>query len=251
MIKNSEVLAIIPARGGSKSISRKNIKLLNGKPLIYYSILAGLRSKTVNRVIVSTDDLEIADIAKKFGAEVPFMRPAKLARDDTPDLPVFEHALKWLKEHENYIPDVIVQLRPTSPFRPPGCVDKAVSILLEDESADCVRVVVPSTQNPYKMWRLTKKGYLSPLLEASGIDEPYNVLRQNLPVTYWQSGHIDVIRYKTITTKGSMTGEHILPLILDPRYAIDIDTQSDWSRAEWLVDNLKLPMIRPQSLSRS
>lgn len=244
MVKGAKVLAIIPARGGSKSFPRKNIKLLHGIPLIVYSIAAGLQAKSVTRVIVSTDDEEIARIARECGAEISFLRPASLARDETPDLPVFQHALKWLKEHENYVPDVIVQLRPTSPFRPAGLVDEAVSILLDDKRADCVRAVVPSGQNPYKMWRLGKRGYLHPLLEAPGIDEPYNMPRQKLPLTYWQTGHVDVIRYRTLI-KGSMSGDRILPLILDPRYAIDIDTESDWSRAEWLMERLKLLIIRP------
>lgn len=244
MVKGRKVLAIIPARGGSKSIPRKNIQLLHGIPLIAYSIAAGLQAKSVTRVIVSTDDEEIARIAQECGAEVPFLRPANLAEDETPDLPVFQHALMWLKEHENYVPDVIVQLRPTSPFRPPGLVDQAVSILLDDKSANCVRAVVPPGQNPYKMWRLGKSGYLHPLLKAPGIDEPYNMPRQKLPSTYWQSGHIDVIRYRTLI-KGSMSGDRILPVILDPGYVIDIDTESDWSRAEWLMKHLKLLIIRP------
>lgn len=245
MVRNAKVLAIIPARGGSKSIPRKNIKLLHGIPLIVYSIAAGLQAKLVSRVIVSTDDDEIARIARRFGAEVPFMRPRELSSDDTLDLPVFQHALKWLKEHENYVPDVIVQLRPTSPFRPPKFVDKAVDILLADKTADSVRTIVTSTQNPYKMWRFTKRGYMHPLLKApAGIAEPYNRLRQQLPVTYWQVGHVDVIRYKTLI-KASMSGNHILPIALDPRYTIDIDTRADWSYAEWFMDRLKFPIVRP------
>lgn len=246
MMKNSaKVLAIIPARGGSKSIPRKNIKLLHGVPLIAYSIAAGLQAKLVNRVIVSTDDKEIARIARRFGAEVPFMRPHELALDDTVDLPVFQHALKWLKKHENYVPDVIVQLRPTSPFRPPEFVDQAVDILLADKKADSVRTVISSTQNPYKMWRLKKGGYMHPLLKAPrGIVEPYNRLRQQLPLTYWQVGHVDVIRCKTLI-KGSMSGDHILPINLDTRYTIDIDTISDWSYAEWFMDRHNLSIVRP------
>src|SRR5262249_7126007 len=117
------VVAIVPARGGSKAIPRKNVRLLGGVPLIAYSIEAGLTARTVDRVIVSTDDEEIAAVARRFGAEVPFMRPAALAGDSTPDLPVFQHALDWLDAHEGYRPEIVVQLRPTSPLRPPDCVD--------------------------------------------------------------------------------------------------------------------------------
>lgn len=245
MVADVKVLAIIPARGGSKSLPRKNIRLLNGIPLIAYSIAVGLQAKQVNRVIVSTDDKEIAELARRWGAEVPFMRPTKLAFDGTPDLPVFQHALKWLAEHEDYVPDIIVQLRPTSPLRPPECVDQAVGILLKCRKADSVRIIVPSGQNPYKMWRLDEKRYIFPLLKVPGIAEPYNSPRQILPLTYWQTGHVDVIRYKTIMTRGSMSGDRILPLILDPRYTIDIDTEADWSFAEWLLDHLELTIVRP------
>ena len=118
-MSGKEVLAIIPARGGSKGIPRKNIRPFAGYPLIAYSIAAGLQAKTVTRVIVTTDDDEIAEVARSYGAETPFLRPAELAQDLTTDLPVFQHALNWLASHEDYHPDVIVHLRPTSPVRPP------------------------------------------------------------------------------------------------------------------------------------
>ncbi len=244
MVNKAKVLAIIPARGGSKSIPRKNIKLLDGIPLLAYSIAAGLQSKLVTRVIVSTDDQEIAEIARRWGAEVPFIRPKKYAQDQTTDLPVFEHALRWLKKEENYLPDIIVQLRPTSPFRSPECVDQAVKILLENQNADSVRTIVPSGQNPYKMWRIDKKGYLDPLLSVPGLAEPYNSPRQKLPTTYWQTGHVDVMRYETVMKKKSMTGDRIYPLMIDQLYLVDIDTEYDWDYAERLIDKLKPSIVR-------
>lgn len=245
-----EVLALIPARGGSKSIPRKNIRDFAGYPLIAYSIAAGIQAKQVTRVIVSTDDEEIAAIARQFGAETPFLRPVELAQDTTTDYPVFLHALSWLRENENYEPEVIVQLRPTSPVRPPGCVDEAVRLLMEHPEADSVRGVVPSGQNPYKMWKINPQGYMTPLLEAPGVAEPYNAPRQLLPATYWQTGHIDAIRRRTILDKKSLSGEIILPLIIDPRYTVDIDTLNDWRRAEWLVSQGDLDMILPGARRR-
>ncbi len=174
-----EILALIPARGGSKGIPRKNIRSFAGFPLIAYSIAAGLQSKSVTRVIVSTDDTEIAAIAKEWGAEAPFTRPTELAQDQTTDLPVFEHALQWLKDEQHYNPEVVIQLRPTSPIRPRDCVDRAVKLLLENHQADCVRGVVPAGQNPYKMWRLIdERNPMTPLLDAEGIHDPFNVPRQ-------------------------------------------------------------------------
>ena len=245
MVKTPEVLAIIPARGGSKGIPHKNIREFAGYPLIAYSIAAGTRASRVTRVIVSTDDQEIASIARDFGAEVPFMRPAILAGDLTLDLPVFKHALTWLLENENYYPDVVVQLRPTSPIRPVNLVDQAVGKLFDHPEADSVRGVVPAGQNPHKMWRINADGTMKSLLKIEGIAEPYNEPRQKLPPVYWQTGHIDVIRTGVILDGGSMSGEVILPEFIDPAYTVDIDSWRDWARYEWLVRELDLEMVHP------
>jgi N-acylneuraminate cytidylyltransferase len=241
-----EVLALIPARGGSKGIPRKNIRPFAGYPLVAYSIAAGLQAETVTRLVVSADDEEIAAVARQFGAETPFLRPVDLAQDKTTDLPVFEHALKWLAENEGYQPDVIVQLRPTSPIRPRDCVDNAVRLLQAHPEADCVRGVVLAGQDPHKMWRVDpESGKMIPLLTVEGIAEPYNAPRQSLPPVYWQTGHIDAIRAATILQKGSMTGEVIFPLVLDPRYTVDLDTLKDWARAEWAATFGGLEMVTP------
>lgn len=241
----AEVLAIIPARGGSKGIPRKNIRNFAGHPLIAFSIEAGLLAKTVTRVIVSTDDEEIAAVARQYGAETPFLRPAEFAQDRTLDLPVFKHALDWLAEHENYHPDVVVQLRPTSPIRPPALVDEAVCLLLDHPEADSVRGVVPAGQNPHKMWRIDPEtGQMHGLLQVEGIDEPYNAPRQVLPPVYWQTGHIDAIRPRAIA-QGSMSGKVILPVMVDPAYTVDIDTPKDWARSEWLVWFSDLDIVYP------
>ena len=241
----THILALIPARGGSKGIPRKNIRSFAGYPLIAWSIAAGLQAKSVSRVIVSTDDEEIAAVAREFGAETPFLRPSELAQDRTTDFPVFEHALKWLEEIEGYKPEIVVQLRPTSPIRPTDMVDNAVSILMQHPDADSVRGVVPAGQNPHKMWRF--RGYDSPmdaLLHVDGIAEPYNAPRQVLPPVYWQTGHIDAIRTSTISRKGSLTGEVVYPLVIDPRYTVDIDTPADWTKYEAVVYS-GLDMVMP------
>lgn len=245
MVENPEVLAVVPARGGSKSIPRKNIRPLAGHPLLAYSVAAGLQSVSVSRVILSTDDEETAEIAREYGAEVPFLRPPELASDITPDLPVFQHALDWLESEEAYRPDIVVQLRPTSPVRPPDCVDTAVKTLLANPEADSVRGVVPSGQNPYKMWRISEDEHLEPLLSID-FDEPYNMPRQELPQTYWQTGHVDVIRPTTIMEKNSMSGEVILPLFIEPMYTVDIDTLRDWRRTEWMMLHGDLDFVRPK-----
>jgi YrbI family 3-deoxy-D-manno-octulosonate 8-phosphate phosphatase len=239
----TEILAIIPARGGSKGILRKNIRPFSGYPLIAWSIAAAKQSASVTRVIVSTDDEEIAAVARQFDAETPFLRPAEFAQDNSTDLPLFEHALKWLDEHEGYRPDVIVQLRPTSPIRPRGLVDKAIELLLTHPNADSVRGVVPAGQNPHKMWRLMDEhSPMKNLLDVEGVDEPYNAPRQILPPIYWQTGHIDAIRTATILN-GSMSGKNIYPLVIDPRFTVDIDNLQDWARYEHLVATGGLDMV--------
>lgn len=247
----TEILAIIPARGGSKGILRKNIRNFSGYPLISWSIAAGLKSELVTRVIVSTDDQEIAAVAREWGAETPFLRPEEYAQDQTTDLPVFVHALQWLAEQEGYRPDIVIQLRPTSPIRPVNCVDDAIKILLKNPGADSVRGVVPAGQNPHKMWRLD--GIDQPmrnLIPVDGIDEPYNAPRQILPPIFWQTGHIDAIRPEAIY-QGSMSGKSIFPLLIDPKFTVDLDNLNDWMRAEWLVSFGGLEMVSPGRVKRS
>ena len=231
-MSGKEVLAIIPARGGSKGIPRKNIRPFAGYPLIAYSIAAGLQAKTVTRVIVTTDDDEIAEVARSYGAETPFLRPAELAQDLTTDLPVFQHALNWLASHEDYHPDVIVHLRPTSPVRPPDLVDRTVHVLMAHPTADSVRGITLASQNPFKMWLLDGEDKpIRPLMTVPGIDESYNAPRQILPTAYAHCV-IDAMRPNTILKLNSMSGQTILPVLFDPAYSVDLDTPDDWRRAE-------------------
>ena len=251
MVKKPEVLALIPARGGSKGIPGKNIKAFAGYPLIAYSIRAGLESEHVNRVVVSTDDEDIASIARDWGAETPFMRPEEYAQDRTLDLPVLQHALDWLAENEDYRPEIVVWLRPTSPIRPPECVDQAVKQLLAHPEADCVRGVVEAGQNPFKMWTVDEQsGALQPLVGVEGMDEPFNAPRQSLPSVYWQTGHIDALWTKNVYEKNSMTGDVLYPLFIDPGFTVDIDLPADWKRAEDRFLNLPLEKVDPAQARR-
>jgi len=241
-----EVLALIPARGGSKSIPRKNIRPFAGHPLIAYSIAAGLAAETVTHVLVSTDDEQIAEVARHCGAEVPFLRPVEYSQDQTPDLPVFQHALNWLADDQSYRPEIVVQLRPTSPLRRVWHIDQAVYRLIENPSADSIRSICIPFQNPFKMWQIGADGFMKPLLDGSPLlnslhtpasAEPYNQPRQALPDVYWQTGYVDAAWTDTILSKASMTGDRILPLIIDPSEWIDIDSPDDWRRAERLLNS--------------
>lgn len=216
-------LALIPARSGSKSIKNKNIRLLAGKPLIAYSIQHALQSRHVTRTIVSTDSEQYAEIARRYGAETPFLRPAELARDLSTDLEVFVHALTWLAEHEDYHPDVCVHLRPTYPFRRPDDIDQMIDLLRQHPEADAVRSVAPAPETPFKMWFVEADGYLRPVV--SEIPEAHNLPRQALPPAYLQNACIDVIRTRTLLEGRSMTGQHILGYVMDHNYDIDYEAQ--------------------------
>jgi CMP-N,N'-diacetyllegionaminic acid synthase len=219
--KKPEVLALIPARGGSKGIPRKNIIPLLGKPLIAYTIEQAKASRWITRTIVSTDDEEIASAARQYGAEIPFLRPAEYAQDFSLDFEVFEHALKFLQEKEGYRCELVVHLRPTGPVRRISLIDKAIQLMLENPEADALRSVSTPTLSPYKMWNI-EEGYLKPLLSVEGIPEPYCMPRQKLPQVYWQNGYVDVIRPATILEKGLMAGNLILPFVTnEPILEID------------------------------
>jgi N-acylneuraminate cytidylyltransferase len=239
------ILCVVPARGGSKGVPRKNLRVVGGKPLLVWTVEQALSAHPALDVVVSTDDEEIAAVARQCGAETPFLRPDELAQDRSLDLPVFQHALDWLAQHEGYRPEIVVQLRPTSPVRPRGLVDEAVRLLLAHPDADTVRGVVPAGQNPHKMWRIdADTGHMRSLLAVDGIAEPYNAPRQALPPVYWQTGHIDAIRPRVFQT-GSMSGRVILPVMIDPAYTVDIDTPKDWGRSEWLVLHGGLELVDP------
>ena len=225
-----EVLALIPARGGSKGLPRKNIVPFLGRPLIAWSIDVALNARTVTRTIVSTDDEGIAAVSRDEGAEVPFMRPSELARDDTLDFPVFVHALEWLAANESYRPDMIVHLRATTPLRTSEMIDDGVRMLAAAPEADSLRSVCTPHNNPFKMWRI-EAGCLRPLV-ATGIVEQYNQPRQKLPPAWWQTGTLDVTRRQTVLDKRSMTGDVILPYVVDQHMACDIDDEFSLAVAE-------------------
>ncbi len=227
-----KILGIIPARGGSKGVPGKNIRPLAGKPLIRHTIDEARKVTLIDRLIVTTDSQEIAD-AVGDPTLIPFTRPAELARDQTPDLPVFVHALRWLTENEGYTPDLVVHLRPTSPLRKAASIERGIRALIDDDEADAVRGVVEPNQNPYKMWRLADDGAMKPLLDAD-IAEPYNQPRQSLPKVYWQNAAVDVVRASVILG-GSMSGKRILPLIMNEIESIDIDTLHDFMVAEAIL----------------
>lgn len=239
-IRSSKIVALIPARGGSKSIPHKNKKEFLGIPLLAHSILVAKECSKVDRIFVSTDCPELAEIARSYGAEVPFLRPELLSRDETLDFPVFEHFLKWI-EKESGIPEMVMQLRPTSPMRRVEDLFAAIELMNKDAQADSLRAVIEASQSPYKMWK--KNGStLAPFVSGADPELPsefYNQPRQVLPKVYWQTGYLDLIRSDTILKKKSMTGSKILALEIPSEYSLDLDNPFDWHWSESLWSNLR------------
>lgn len=238
MSAKPEILAVIPARGGSKSIPRKNIKILAGKPLIAWTIEAAKKSKYLTRIIVSTDDREIAEIAKKCGAEAPFLRPAVISGDLATDVEFLVHALDFLKERDGYEPEIILRLPPTSPLRTAAHIDLGIETLLKNPEADAVRPVTEAPKHPYKMWSLSTDGkYLEPFLakHITGMEEPYNMPRQVLPKVYVHTGAMDVMRLRTIRELKSTSGKRLAYFFMKPEDSVNIDTALDFDLAEILM----------------
>ena len=230
-----KILTIIPARGGSKGIKLKNLSKINGKPLVAFSIEHSLASKLINRTIVSTDHEEIAKVSEEYGAEIPIYRSKELAGDNILDLPVFEHMLTYLKEEENYEPEIVVHLRPTSPYRKAEWVDSAIKLLIENTSADSIRSVSEPSHDPYRVFEIKNK-YLFPLMHERH-PEPYLLRRQDLPKMYYYNCVIDVTKPSTIFNKKSMTGDKMLPYIMKPEDSIDIDKPMDLEFAKFFLKN--------------
>lgn len=230
-----EVLALIPARGGSKSLPRKNVRIIGGKPMVVHSIEHCLSAKTITRTILTTDDPEIAEIGRLAGAEVPFLRPEEFSQDLSTDFEFVHHALLWLRDNEAYEPDLVVQIRPTTPVRRIELIDAAVLALAARPDADSLRAVVDACFSPYKMWAVGAEGFLNPLLEVRGILEPFNQPRQILPRAVQQDGFIDITRPRTIFELNSITGNRILPFFLD-RESIDIDLEHELISASRLME---------------
>lgn len=235
-MKEYKVLGVVGARSGSKGIPHKNIRPLLGKPLLAWIIEAAKKSKYVTRLIISTDSPEYAGIAKKYGAEAPFLRPAELATDKVPDFDFLYHAAIWLRNNENWQADIILRLPPTTPLCRPEHIDECVKLLIDEPDADSSRTVTPASKHPYKLWRATEAGYIEPFLseEFTGLRDAHNMSRQSFPGAYQ---HVDVIalRWKTLVEDKSMSGKKIRYHLIPKTVAIDIDSETDFFIAEQLM----------------
>lgn len=228
------VLGVIGARSGSKSIPDKNIKPLLGRPLMAWVIDEAKKSKYISRFIVSTDSKLYARLARKLGADVPFIRPKKYAHDFADDIAYLTHAVGFLEKHEGFTPDIIVRLVPTTPLVKFESIDACIKLLIDDKTATSSRTIKPAPKHPYKLWKI-KGDELVPFVDKkmTGLVEPSNAPRQSLPPAY---AHVDVIavRYETLMKEQLLTGKRVRYHLLDTE-SIDIDTEVDFLLAEILL----------------
>jgi CMP-N,N'-diacetyllegionaminic acid synthase len=225
------VLGVIPARGGSKGVPRKNIRPLCGKPLLQYTVETALAARRLTRIVLSTDDAEIADVGRRCGIEVPFMRPAHLARDDTPMLPVVRHALRAIEAEDGRF-DAVCLLQPTNPLRSAESIDGCIA-LLEASGADAVMTVlpVPTEYNPHWVYVRAPKGEL---LLSTGETQPVP-RRQELPAAFHREGSVYVTLRDAVMEQRSLYGRRVFGYEVDPSRSINIDDASDWVRAEAML----------------
>ena len=235
--KKLEALAIIPARGGSKGVPKKNITPLCGKPLIAWTIEAAQNAKLLSRFIVSTDNREIATIARKYGAEVPFLRPQKISRDTSTDIEFIVHALDFLKKHEDYEPDLLMRLAPTLPFRTAEHIDEGIRTITDDPEVDSVRAITDAPHHPYKVWKISaNKRRIEPLVPrfVTRTEHPYDEPRQTM-IRAYMHGIVDVTRTATVRKYGTVAGKKIGYFFVPQQAFIDIDTYADFELAEYYM----------------
>lgn len=231
MIKST---AIIPARSGSKGVVHKNIRILGGRPLIHWSIQACLKSRNISRIIVSTDSNEYADIATRLGAEVPFLRPTEISGDLSSDYECILHAMDWLRDDDDE-PELLVHVRPTTPYRIPTLIDQAISSFYNDSVATSLRSVHEMPESAYKSFELAPSGQLKLLgCDSSALDVA-NMPRQEFPITYQANGYVDVLSTKFIRSNGMLHGSWVKPFITP--FAVEVDTEDDFARLEFMSDH--------------
>jgi CMP-N,N'-diacetyllegionaminic acid synthase len=218
------ITALIPARGGSKGLPGKNIQLLHGYPLIAYSIVVALLSERIDRVIVSTDSPEIAGISEGYGAEVPFLRPAELARDQSTDLEFMTHAIAWLAEHEGQTPDYLVHLRPTTPLRDPRIIDLAIAQLADRSEATSLRSAHLAPESPLKWFQMDEQGYFKGFYHNTS-NEAINNPRQTFQDAYIPDGYVDLVIPALIRSSHQLYGDHMLAFV--GPFCTEVDTVDD------------------------
>ena len=237
---NNNTIAIIPARSGSKGVPKKNTYLLGGYPLVAYAIVAAKLSKEISRVIVSTDSKEIAEISGYYGAETPFLRPAAISGDKSTDKEFVEHAMNWFEKSEGKIYDYFVHLRPTTPLRHPGVIDKAVIEIKGNKDSTSLRSIHELAESPHKVFQINNYGYLKGFFPDDPRPEYYNLPRQTFPKAYFPNGYVDIIKIDFVKKSGFLHGPNMLGF-LTSRVA-EVDGIEDFEYLQYQMERCKNPV---------
>jgi CMP-N-acetylneuraminic acid synthetase len=233
MNDNLRIVALIPARSGSKGIIDKNIKLYKGIPLLAHSIKIGYESNYINDVYLSTDSIKYQEVGLKYGAKVVELRPHNISDDLSPDIDTFKHFIQMLKKENIKVPDIIVQLRPTYPNRDISILNDCIKTVLNNyDDYDSLRTVVPIKKIPYKMYHIENNNLIPIMKNYKDFNEPYNQARQIFPDTYLHNGYIDIIKTEIILKTDKLSGINIYPYIMDENETDDIDYLSDFIDSE-------------------
>ena len=231
-----KIVSIIPARAGSVGVAGKNVKLLNGEPLIAYSIKASLRTELISRTIVSTDSEDIARIARRFGAEAPFLRPKAISGDNSTDYEFFLHAIEWFEKNEGFVPEYFVHLRPTTPLRDPGVIDRAIELFINNQSATSLRSVHEMSESAYKCFEIDDNKLKTIGANSFELDTANNA-RQSFPTTYSANGYVDIIR-RNLVADQKIHGNWVMPFITN--VVVEVDTMDDFMLLEYQIARISL-----------
>ena len=235
----TKVFALIPARGGSKGVPKKNIRRLAGYPLIAYSIVAAKLCPLVDRIVVSTDSQEIANISEKYGADVPFMRPPELASDNSPDREFIMHALGYFDREEGKLPDYLVHLRPTTPLRDPALLKEAIEQMRNNPEATSLRSAHAAPESPFKWFMKDDRGYFHGLNPGSPPGYT-NLPRQSFAPVYIPDGYVDVLRVSFLMNSTDIHGERIMAYI-SPE-CVEVDTAREFEFLEFAISRSANPL---------
>lgn len=243
---SASVIAIIPARSGSKSIKDKNLALLGGYPLLAYSIVAARLSRNIDRVMLSTDSEQYAQIGRRYGAEVPFLRPAEFSTDKSTDREFMAHAMEWVRDHQGHLPEFWVHLRPTTPLRDPVHLDAVVSTLESRPEATALRSAHPSPESPFKWFRRSDEGYLTALTTDDTHLDRFNLPRQAYPTVFVPDGYVDIVRSSLVLGTSLFHGDRVLGFVSP--HCTEVDSAEELELLEFqlrkhgspLLDYLKL-----------
>ena len=232
----NKIVAIIPARGGSKGLPGKNVKVLGGYPLIAYSVIAAKLTKGLDRIIVSTDSKEIARVAMKYGAEVPFMRPVEISQDSSTDLELFCHVIQWF-EKNSFIPHFLIHLRPTTPFRDVKEMERALELIQSRPESTALRSVHELSEPPHKMFQLDQNGYLAGFFPDDQRSEYYNLPRQAFPKAYHPNGYVDIIKTDFVRSNNNLHGSGMLGFVTP--IVTEVDRLNDFDYLEYQLKRAK------------